>query len=137
MPAETAAAARWVYSTLTGDSLITSAVADRVFAYRVPAGAAFPAIAFSFTAQQDTRVADGRVLARLTLNVQAVNESDDLSSLRDLAGRIDVLLEGASGQNVDGVVGFCARQKPIEFIERTDQGREFAHLGGLYDLVVQ
>jgi len=138
MPTETVAAAKWLYSVLSGDSALSALVGARVFAYRVPEGTAFPCGIFQLqAAQPDSRViGDIRLTSRIVWVVKAIGQGADFVSIQPVAERIDELLEASSGSNVDGVIVSCVRDRPLEMLEASDTGEDYAHLGGLYRFTV-
>ncbi len=138
MPTETIAAARWIYALLSADPGLIALIAGRVHAYRVPEGGAMPCVVFQLqSAQADTRVIGNvRLVSRFTLIVKAIGQGADFVTIQPIADRIDELLEAASGSNVDGVIVSCVRDRPLEMLESSDPGIDYAHLGGLYRLTV-
>lgn len=139
MPTETTAAARWIYGMLSGDPALTELVNGRIFAYRVPEGTPYPCVVFQLQAAQlDSKViGDIRLASRLVLAIKAIGQGADFTAIQPIAKRIDELLEAGSGSNVDGVVVRCVRDMPIEMLEPSDTGIDYAHLGGLYRMTIQ
>ncbi len=138
MPTETTAAARWLYGVLSADATLSALVSGRVFAYRVPQGTAFPCVVFQMQAPQLDSKAIGnvRLASRMVMAVKAIGQGADFIAIQPIASRIDQLLEASSGSNVDGVVVACVRDMPLEMLESSDPGIDYAHLGGLYRLTV-
>ncbi|MBS1716466.1 MAG: hypothetical protein JSS72_01890 [Armatimonadetes bacterium] len=137
MPVETLAAARWLYNVLTTDSQLAALCGSRVFQYRVPASEAFPVVVFQMQAASlDLRADNRRVASKASYACKAIRKGNDFVSLAPIARRIDALLEMQSGTNQDGVVATCTRDFPLEYLERTDEGDDYAHLGGVYRLLI-
>lgn len=137
MATETVVAEQWIYGTLSGDEVLTGLVSGRVFAYRVPQGSMFPCVVFMLQgAEADTRVGRTRIASRMAYAVKAVGRDSDFQALQPIADRIDVLLAGSSGSVGDSSVALCVRDNPIEYLENGDSGQDYAHLGGVYRLIV-
>ncbi len=134
MSFETAAAERWLYETLSDDSILETWIGGRVFAGDLPQRTAYPGVLFRLErGLPDTRaVGGGRVMSRLRYSVRAIARGTDFSVLEPIARRVDTLLDGQG----EAPVLDCARERPLERIETTAEGLSFAHLGGLYLLHV-
>jgi hypothetical protein len=137
---ETSAAETWLYATLTGDATLTGLVGARVYNTRRPADGAMPCVVFQLQASGDVMVVGAvRVWSRLTYVVRGIAEPVPPSyegTLKSIAGRIDALLHGKSGSNGAGTVWSCVRVRPFQMAETPPQlgGREFRHLGGVYEI---
>lgn len=139
MATETTAAARWIYQTLSADAALRALAGGRIFSYRVPEGSAYPCVVFQLqTPQLDSRaIGDVRLASRLVLAIKTIGQGADFIAIQPIAARIDELIEAGSGSTVDGVVVCCVRDMPLEYLESSDAGIDYAHLGGLYRLTVQ
>lgn len=132
----------WLYSLLSGDTGaggVNTLVGGRIYAYLAPAGAAFPLVVFSHQAGHDVRgVGPARIMASLAYQVKAIGKGTAASfgTIKAIADRIDALLQGASGNVVDGQVLSCVREQGVSYVENSGSD-VYSHLGGLYRLQVQ
>jgi len=143
MFSELTAGDRWMYAVLAADATIQSYVGNpaRVYAEDAPPGAVFPYVILKLQAAQQDSYAMGniRVLSTADYIVEAVGQgqSPDFIALEPIVSQIDALLHGNSGSNAAGVVAQCVRLRPWRYREIDDEGRHYAHLGGVYRLIVQ
>jgi hypothetical protein len=142
---ETSAAETWIYGTLAGDATLAGLVGARIYNTRRPSDGALglgalPCVVFQLQASNDLMVVGAtRVWSRLTYVVRGIGEPLPPSyegTLRSVADRIDALLHGKSGSSGAGVVWSCVRVRPFQMAEVPPAlgGREFRHLGGVYEV---
>lgn len=141
MSSELTAGDRFLFGVLSVDPTIQGLVGDRVFTEDAPPGAAFPYIIIKLQASQSDSYAMGniRVLATADFIVEAVGQGQtpDFIALEPIASQIDVLLQAQAGSNVGGTIAQCVRLRPWRYREIDDEGRHYAHLGGVYRLIIQ
>lgn len=126
----------WLYSTLSTDSQLTTALGGRrIYGYVAPQGAAMPYVILSHQGGHDVRgVGPGRIMASVLYQVKVVGEGASFNGIKSAADRLDALLQGASGSVVDGAVLACVREQPLAYVE-VDSGAQYRHLGGLYRIM--
>jgi len=143
MFSELTAGDRWLYSVLSSDPTVQGYLGNpaRVFAEDAPAAADFPYVILKLQAAQQDSYAMGniRVLSTADFIVEAVGmgQTPDFIALEPLVSQIDTLLHGQSGSNVSGIIAQCVRLRPWRYREIDDEGRHYAHLGGVYRLIIQ
>jgi len=128
---------RWLLAVLSGDGTLTGLVSTRIYDTLAPQGATMPYVVYQNQAGHDVRgVGPSRIMADVLYVVKAVCEGTSFTPVRAIADRIDTLLQGASGSNVDGTVLACVRESPFSMIETTD-GKQYRWRGGVYRLWAQ
>jgi hypothetical protein len=134
---EILSAEKWLYTVLNNDTQL-KAKAKGIYSGLVPSGTAFPLVYITLQRQDADLITNGahRVWATLHYAVRAVDETGSWGSdLKTIANRIDAVLHAASGSSSEGTVYECVREQPFAIVEQAD-GRQFRHLGGLYQLRV-
>ncbi len=137
---ETVRAEAWLYGLLTADTELSALVDSRVYSGAAPQGAALPYVVISHQSGRDVLgVGTTRIMSHLIYLVKAVGQGQSYVSLEPIADCIDAALHGASG-SVAGVDGAgaellaCTRAMTVAYAE-IDEGIQYRHLGGLYELV--
>jgi len=134
---ESARVEQWLYELLAGDQTLAGLVSGRIYGYLAPPGAALPLVIYSYQSGHDVRgVGPTRVMAEATYQVKAVDRGPSFANVKAIADRLDSLLQGASGDVVDGQVLMCVRENQVAYVE-VDSGIQYRHLGGLYRIVAQ
>ena len=135
----------WVNDTLAGDAPLQAllggtpaAAALRIIAGVAPTGTAFPYV--NFVVGPEGRIVgaiSAEVMARFTISVKAVGKGPSYSPLIPVVQRFHALLAGAVNRVTPlGTVLSVIRVGALQYPER-DQGIEYRHLGGLYQINVQ
>lgn len=140
MSVETVAADQWLFGALSGDASLSALVGGRVYGHVAPQGAQMPFVLFQQQAAgADVRgVGPARIMANLLYVVRIVAESSSFGgSVQTAAGRIDAVLQAASGTVLAGTVLACVRERPFAMTETDEDGRQYRHLGGIYRMFVQ
>ncbi len=134
---ELSAADRWLSTVLSGDVALRALVSG-VYDTKAPQGTARPYVLFSLHAPSAdiTVIGNIRIGNRPLYLVRAVCDGPSWTPVRTIADRIDELLHGASGSNVDGIIYGCVREQPFKALE-TVEGKDYCWLGGYYRLWAQ
>lgn len=131
---ELAICEQWLTSKLTGDSVISSIVAARVYSEVAPEKTAFPYVLFTQQSTTDVMTNGAqRVMVNAVYAIRGVAPRESYATLRTLADRIDVVLHKASGQVATGTVIACVRERPF-LLDETEKGVQYRHFGGVYRL---
>lgn len=139
---ETVRVEQWLYGLLTSDTGpggVSTLVGGRVYAYVAPSEAAFPLVVYSRQAGHDVMgIGTARIMASEVYQVRVIGKAATVSfgTIKAIADRIDVLLQGANGSAVDGRILSCVREQGISYVEVAEAG-VYSHLGGLYRIQVQ
>lgn len=130
-------AARWIYSTLAGDSALTTLLgAARIYRDVGPQEAAWPVVTFGLQSGGDTvGNAGARILTRMRWLVKSITKGTDLAAVAAIAARVDVLLQQGAGVNGDAQVAACVREQVISY-PHTEAGVVWRHEGGVYRVEV-
>lgn len=134
---EILSAEQWLYNVLSADVQLM-AKATGVYSGVVSPEATFPLVYITLQRQDADLITNGahRVWATLHYAVRGVGETGSWGGdLATIADRIDAVLHAASGSSSEGTVYECVREQPLAIVEQAD-GRQFRHLGGLYQLRV-
>ncbi len=132
--AEGAVVDRWLYGKLFGDATLMALITG-VYSYPAPVGKPLPYVVFQEQAVRDVRgVGPARIGIDGTWLVRGVAETTSFGgTLEQIANRIDVLLQAASGSASGGVVWACARVRAFRMVESTANG-QYRHMGGIYQI---
>jgi hypothetical protein len=131
---ETNAAEGWMTTVLKADPQLAAVVSTRV--YNTLRTGPLPCVLFQLQAPgADFMVLGGaRVWTPLVYLVRGVAEQDGYAGdLATIANRIDAVLHRASGSHAAGTIFTCVRVRAFQMPEVAD-GRQFRHLGGLYEI---
>jgi len=134
----------WLYSTLSGDAQLATAIgaggSNNIWNALVPQGiqTANPSYTFIIFHNQSngaehTTINGTTEFVEVVYLVQAFKEVHDFGPLAPVAARIHALLHKQSG----GTVLSCVRERSYKQLERTEAGKIVAHLGGFYRIFVQ
>jgi len=128
---------RWLYELLTSDSTLVGLVGGRVYGYLGEQDGALPYVLYSYQGGHDVR-GNGptRFMVSLLYQVKVVGVGASFQPLREIADRLDRILQGASGTVSGGRVLVCVREQPINFPE-VDNGVVYRHVGGLWRIHAQ
>lgn len=137
--AESTTIDRWLYTVLAADVSLAAVVGTRIYSDLAPAGTTLPMVVYQMQATNDLMVVgSARVWANALFLVrgvaQRVSYDGDLITMAD---RIDAVLHGASGSNVEGNVWECVREREFRLTEVGADGRQYRHLGGLYRILAK
>ena len=135
MSSEVAAVETWLFGVLNGDAT-RGALVTGVYNTQAPAGAAFPYVLFNYQAGHDVfGTGPARVMASVLYVVRVITDGP-AGAIVSAAARLDELLQGKSGINVNGVVVACVRERPFVMVEDYE-GVTYQHRGGIYRLLAQ
>jgi hypothetical protein len=133
---ETNASEGWIKTSLAADTALTALVGTRIFNTVRDKDSALPCVVFQLQAPgNDFMVLGGaRVWTPNLYLVRGIAEQDGFAGdLATIANRIDAVLHRGSGSNAAGTVFTCVRIRPFQMAEIAD-GRQFRHLGGIYEI---
>jgi len=134
---EIVSAEKWLHTVLTGDATLMTKASD-VYSGLAPQDATLPMVYITLHRESNDLTALGarRIWSTLHYAVRGVAETGSWGGdLKTMADRIDAVLHAKSGSSVEGTVYECIREQPFALIEQAN-GRQFRHLGGLYQLRV-
>lgn len=126
------AASVWTFNKLTAQT-----PGMEIWPDHVGESGVFPAVVYDLEPGSDL-VGNGavRVWTRFMLTVRAIDRVSDYYPLRTVADKIDLALDGKSGERVEGYVVYsCVRTGPFRLPE-VDEGVEYRSLGGIYKLII-
>lgn len=123
----------WLYSTLSADSVITTAVGTRLYTDEAPAETAFPYVQWQLQSANDVRTGVGpfTILVNALYLVKVVNRIQSYKAIQTVANRINTILHGAGGTTLSTNIYSCVREeawRDSEFIS----GVNYRSLGGIY-----
>lgn len=103
----------------------------------IPEGARYPAVRFNVQNRIDVRtVGQHIVMARITFQVIAMVDGNEMKQLPDLANRIFAALHRKNGETNAARILSCVRIQPWGTAE-IEQSHVFRGAGGIYELLVQ
>lgn len=150
---ETTLVKRWIYDKVKNDptasGLIGGSVNPRIYDGFVPSSPKelpsafsekFPAVIYQlYFASADQRVIFNqarRLWSVLNYYVKAIDNIPTFERAKDIADRIDDLLDGKDGLVDGGEIVSCLRVRPVEYQEVLSE-RQYNHIGGLYQITVK
>jgi hypothetical protein len=111
---------------------------SEVYADSAPLDAVYPFILISLQNGSDEVGLGGEfILSGMTYLVRIVNQCASYLPLETAAERVKALLHKASGTEGNGEVFECLQVEPIAYPETGSDGKQYRHLGGLYELVIR
>lgn len=123
--------ARYVYGLLTADTGaggVSTLLGGRIYARRVPQGAALPAAIVQLVSAVPLNTMGGiRVAKNALVDVHLIAEGSDAAPLVDIADRVDLVLQGAGGSQDDAAVVELVCVNELEYDE-DDAGKVYTHL---------
>lgn len=133
--------AEFIWSTLVADSAIggvnallggTPTTPGRIYHDQVPQAALLPAAVITVVSGTDsTTIAGRRVFDTVVVDVRVVGVGAAFSTVRTIADRVDLVLDGRSGTYGGAVIVKLRRDGVQRFVEN-ESGTSFAHLIGTY-----
>lgn len=139
MVAEISRVNQWMWSVLSGDSTLSTAVSGRIYADEAPQGALTPMVIFAYLggAERLRPFHDRRFTTALYL-VRAIADGSSYEAIETIADRIDSLLTvGDQGTVVRDVrISSCQREQPHQRKD-SENGKPVVYLGGFYRLFFQ
>jgi hypothetical protein len=150
---ETVRVDRWLYQTLSQDTVLGDLVHGRIYGYLAPPGATLPYVVYSHQSGRDVRaLGPTRIMTDMVYQIKAIGSGGSFAPLKSIVDRLDDLLQGAAGVVIDprsdimtrGLAGqlirrhvlMCVREQPIAYVEVED-GMQYRHLGGLWRIIAQ
>jgi hypothetical protein len=125
---------KFIYSTLIGDSVLSSLISNRVYGYKLPREAVFPLVQFNYLAGRDVQgMGTNRILSRPLYQIKAVGRDNLSSSLVQIANRIDEIFQQISAQLFEGLAISSRREQPVSYQEAGGESEtSFRHIGGFF-----
>lgn len=101
----TLAADRWLYTTITGDSVLQAIIGNRVYADVAPQGTAYPVVIITFVSSRHIgNISQDRVYDDELWQITAWDDDPSYATLEQIADRIRAILHKASGSGVIAAV---------------------------------
>lgn len=135
---ELSIADKWIYQTLTSDSVLAPLIDKRVCSDLAPPGTAYPYVVAQLLNPDDLAATGAiRVWIDCLFLIKAVDETASYNGkLKQIADRFDVLLHKKTADLSYGRIVASYRERPFRMPEqRLD--KSFRHLGGQFRLLVQ
>lgn len=103
----------------------------------LPVGATLPGIVFTLDNPTDN-VLPGQIIVwtRVELTVRVIGVEPSYVPLAPIASRLFTLLHGSAGTATDGTVLAVTRLYPLLY-STDENGQDFRHLGGVYEILAQ
>lgn len=121
----------WLFSTLSGDSVLSGMVGGRIFEAPYPTESAMPFVVFDPSGHRDVIGVGGqRIDTTNTYVVKAISTGTGWGVVLPIAKRIDALLHNVTATTAHGAIT-CVRESSIVMPEAV-QAIQYRHLGGLY-----
>lgn len=139
MSTEAAIGFTWLYSTLSGDSQLTSLAPGGVWRGLAPPESETPFVVMSLQSASDSVTMNGfRMLVECTFLLKVVGPASETATIMNAADRLDALIGSppTSGTTSDGAVLASYRQSPVS-IQELVNGELFENMGGLYRLQIE
>lgn len=140
MASELIVAIGWMYSTLSGDAMLTESAPGGVWRGDAPPGTVMPYIVMLYQPNQseDKMAFRGvRVLSDLYFEVLAIGPAKVTQTIANAAGRIDELLKVIDPLDIDGgTILSCYRTQPSEADPLID-GETQTNIGGMYRIMLK
>ncbi len=129
---------RFIRKRLTDDATLMASVTG-VYQDAGPVDAQFPFITIGYQQDgADELCLDGTfVLSGLPYIVKVVGLGGSFAPLETIAERMKALLHRTAGDAGNGEVYECVQTSPVAYREDGQDGKIYAHLGGLYELAVR
>jgi hypothetical protein len=130
----------WMYSVLSNDLTVSTAVAGRIYGDEAPELAASPLVIFAFLGGSDRVLSLRGRLSSVLYLVRAVDENSSYDVIEPIADRIDDLLAAAipdRGTVIrDTRIMSCYREQPHQRKDNSE-GKPVVYLGGYYRIGFQ
>jgi hypothetical protein len=124
----------WLYSKLTANPAINTAVAGHIFDSEIPQelGDVYPCVLYAFIGGGDTMYAGaGRAFSTLIYKVVVVG-TGSFEQLDQIYSNVDAAIHGGSGVISGGEVISCVRRQPLKLVESEEGGKKIRQSGGMY-----
>jgi hypothetical protein len=129
---------KWLYSYLSSDTTLNTAVGGRFYGPKAKTGTGFPYITWNWQGATDVNGNGAvRLMTRPLYQIKVVSQglTDTVAGIAD---ELDARLQTASEITYNGVTISVRREQPLSYIEAgQDPETNFHHLGGLYRVYCQ
>lgn len=139
MSTEAAIGFTWLYSTLSGDSQLTSLVPGGIWRGLAPPESQTPYIVMSLQSGLDSITVNGfRMLTECTFLLKVIGPASETTTIMSAADRLDALIGSppTSGTTSNGAVLSSYRQSPV-VLDSIVNGETWTDAGGLYRLLIE
>jgi hypothetical protein len=129
----------WLFTVLSGDSMLAEYVPGGVHRGLAPPGTITPYIIMNCQAASDSITMNAfRLLVNALFQVRAFGPASNTAGLASAAARIDALIGNppTSGSTTGGYVAASYRQSPL-FLDEVVNGELWSSAGGLYRLQIE
>jgi len=128
---------KWLYTVLSADGTLNTAVGGRIFEGHVPQGESLPAVVFSLAMASDDQFSQSgqfRTWAKFNVTVKVIDETKSTLSLQTIADRFEAVLESARGGVTGLYIDYCKRKRPFHMKDTSVANKVYIHLGGVFEL---
>ena len=127
---------QWIYSKLTGDSALNTAVSGRIYSYVAPEKAACPLVVFSPLSQQGVNGIGGKALYESQYTIKAIGQNMDVSALSAITDRIDAIFKAAGPDTVNTSLHVRSLyQNSVSYTEEQADG-VYLHMGAVFRIKI-
>lgn len=128
---------QWLYTTFTGNAPLNTAVGGRFYADLVPENTEYPVVTFTLAGAHDVQgQGTFRIMTNTTFQVKVIGQTRSYWDIRPIYRMIDDLIHGKGADTSNAHIFACSRYEEFRMAEFTS-GRDYRHLGGLYEVLVQ
>lgn len=126
----------WIYSTLSGNSPVNTAVGGRIINGQSPAEVAVPFIEFSMAVPATDTLGVGgvRILVDALYDVKVVVEGGSFTPAATIMKLVDALLHQKT-VTVTGGSLTCVRVSTFRYPDTTVEGRQYLHVVSSYRIL--
>jgi len=129
----------WLYSTLSANITLNTAVSGRIYGDMAPQGTNYPLILFSFLGGADKVLTFKSRFTNAIYLIRAVGKGSSYNSVESLADLVDILLSQIPDNGTvvrDIRISSCTREQPHQRKDM-ENGVPVVYLGGFYRIRYQ
>jgi hypothetical protein len=127
----------WIRNILVGIPAVNTATGGRMYPDQAPQGTSFPVVIYSLQSTHDV-MGQGtfRIMTKCNYQIKVIGQTRSYWDIKPIYDAIDTALHGIGSDTVNAHIFACMRWEEFRLAEFTE-GKEYRHLGGLYDILVQ
>lgn len=128
---------QWLRNTLTAIPAVNNPTDGRMYADEAPQNAVYPLVLWSLQDSHDI-IGQGtfRIMTNCSYQVKVVGQTRSYWDLLPIYTAIDTAIHGAAGSTDNANVFAVMRYNEFRMSEFV-AGKDYRHLGGLYEILVQ